>query len=54
MVEKIVDSVLGWVRGCEKRGVKVEGWKVVSEGGLVWLVNEEIKLKIREKLEIEK
>ena len=54
MVEKIVDSVLGYVRGCEKKGVKVEGWKVVSENGLVWLVNEELKIRVREKLEIEK
>ena len=54
MNEKIVNSVLGYVNGCIKNGVKSGEWKVVFENGLVWLVNEKIGLRIREKLEVEK
>lgn len=50
MREKIVDSVLGYVNGCVKKGVSVEKWKVVKIGVLVWLESEELGIRIREKL----
>ena len=55
MKEMIVDSVLGFVNNSDKKGVSsIEDWKVVRVDRLVWLVNEKIKLRIREKLDMEK
>lgn len=53
MKEKVVNSVSGYVNGCWLRGVKLEGWKLTSKNGLVWLKNEEIGVRIRGKLENE-
>jgi len=48
--ERVVDSVLGYIKGCSERRVALEGWRLVLKDGLVWLENEEIGLRIRNRM----
>lgn len=42
-----VKSILGYVNGCEKKGVKIEGWRVKRIGNVLWLENEESRIRIK-------
>jgi hypothetical protein len=50
MNDKIVVNPLGYVRGCIRNGLKTDQWKLVEDKGLLWLVNETAKLRVRGEL----
>lgn len=49
MREIIMESCLGYIRGCLSKGVELESWKLVQTNGLVWIENQKIGVRIRNK-----
>ena len=49
MREMILDSCLGYIRGCLLKGIELESWELVQTNGLVWIENQRIGVRIRNK-----
>ena len=47
MKEKIVENVLGYVKGSVNKGTPLKNWKLVLDKGLIWLENKKANLRIR-------
>jgi hypothetical protein len=55
MQTKIIDGLLGYIKGCKLNGIPVDNWKVKEgEDGLIYLVNEQAQLALRQTLAKEK
>ncbi|MEM2129653.1 MAG: hypothetical protein QXZ70_03540 [Candidatus Bathyarchaeia archaeon] len=52
MIEKKIESPLGYVKGCLRKGVPLSSWELILKDGVVWLENSLIQVRITGKMQM--